>query len=82
MGSFLLGFGIGIVGGLLIAPRPGSYYRDVLSNKAGEGVDYLKNKTADLRDSASDAVGKGKDAVSRQVENIAINTNQPPVYQR
>jgi len=38
MGSFLLGLGAGIVGGLLIAPRPGSYYRNVLGNKASEAV--------------------------------------------
>ena len=82
MGSFLLGLGTGIIGGLLIAPRPGSYYRDVLGNKANEGLGYLKDKTSDLRDSASGAVEKGKEAVSQQIENLAINTNQPPVYQR
>ncbi len=82
MGSFLLGFGVGIVGGLLIAPRPGSYYRGVLGNKASEGLDYLKDKTTDLRQSASGAVEKGKEAVSQQIENMTVNTNQPPVYQR
>lgn len=82
MGSFLLGFGVGIVGGLLMAPRPGSYYREALGNKASEGLDYLKDKTANLRDSASGALEKGKEAMSQQIENVAINTNQPPVYQR
>jgi gas vesicle protein len=82
MGSFLLGLGVGMVGGLLIAPRPGSYYRDVLGDKANKGFDYLKDKTADLRDSASGAVQKGKEAVSQQIENLAVKTNQPAVYQR
>jgi gas vesicle protein len=71
MGSFLLGLGAGMVGGLLMAPKPGSYYRD-----------YLKDKTAGLRDSASGAVEKGKAAVSQQLENLAIKTNHDAVYQR
>jgi gas vesicle protein len=71
-----------MVTGLLIAPRSGAYYRNVLGNKASEGFDYLKDKTAHLRDSASGAVQKGKEAVSQQIENLAVNTNQPAVYQR
>jgi hypothetical protein len=82
MGSFLLGLGSGLVTGLLIAPRPGSYYRDVLGNKASDGFDYLKDKTADLRNSAAGAVQKGKEAVSQQIENLAVNTDQGAVYQR
>ena len=82
MGSFLLGLGTGMVTGLLIAPRPGSYYRDVVSNKASEGFGYLKDKTSNLRDSASGAVQKGKEAVSQQIENLAVNTNRTAVYQR
>ena len=82
MGSFLLGLGTGMVAGLLIAPRPGSYYRNVLGDNASEGFDYLKDKTADLRDSASGAVQKGKEAVSQKIENLAVNTNQGAVYQR
>jgi hypothetical protein len=82
MGSFLLGFGAGLVGGLLMAPRPGSHYRGILSDKAGEGLNYVKDKTAGLRNSATDAMEKGKEVVSQRIENLAIKTCEPAVYQR
>ena len=77
MGAFLLGLGVGVVGGMLLAPKPGHYYRAILGEKASEGVDYLKNKTDDLRGSANDAVEKGRDAMSRGMEKMASGNQQP-----
>ena len=70
------------MGGILAAPYTGQKSREMLGNKAGEGLNYLKEKTGELRETAAGAVGKSKEAVGQQIENIAINTNAKPVYQR
>ena len=83
MGSFLLGFGLGVVGGILIAPQPGRYYRRMLSDKAGESYDYVKRQTESIRGTASDAMERGKEAVGEQVEKLTSAANQPAeVFQR
>ena len=69
--SFLLGLGVGVGIGMLFAPKSGSETRDYLKNKAGEGTDFLKQRTNDVRQSASEWVDKGKDALGRQKENLA-----------
>jgi len=81
MGTFLLGFGVGVVGGMLMAPEKGEHYRNILASKASEGVGYLKEKSEGLKESASGAVERGKDAVGQSIEKIAYH--QPTeVYQR
>ena len=82
MGTFLLGFGIGMLGGILGAPYAGQQSRELLGTKAGEGLNYLKDKTEGLRETASGAVEKTKEAVSQHLENMAINTTGHTVYQR
>jgi gas vesicle protein len=82
MGTFLLGFGIGVLGGILGAPYAGKQSRELLGTKAGEGLNYLKDRTEGLRGTASDAVERTKEAVSQQLENLASNTNAHTLYQR
>lgn len=67
---FLLGLGVGIGIGLLFAPNSGEQTRGMLKNKAGEGKEYLKQRGAELRDTANDLLEKGKEAVSRQKDNL------------
>jgi len=67
---FLLGLGVGIGIGLLFAPKSGEETRGMIKSKAGEGKEYLKQRGADIRDSASDLVEKGKGAVNRQKDNL------------
>ena len=69
--AFLLGLGVGVGIGMLFAPKSGQETRELIKNKAGEGTDYLKQKSGDLKQSASEWVDKGKDALGRQKENIA-----------
>ena len=69
--SFLLGLGVGIGLGMLFAPKAGADTRQLLKDKTGEGTDYLKQRGADLRDSAGDIVNKGKDALNRQKDTIS-----------
>lgn len=67
---FLLGVGVGIGIGLLFAPKSGEETRGMLKTKAGEGKEYLKQRSSELRDTANDLIEKGKEAVSRQKDNL------------
>jgi gas vesicle protein len=69
--SFLLGLGVGVGLGMLFAPKSGPETRDYIKNKASEGTDYLKQRTEDLRQNASQWVDRGRDAVGRQREHLA-----------
>jgi gas vesicle protein len=69
--SFLLGLGVGVGIGLLFAPKSGQETRELIKNKTGEGADYLKQRGAELKQSAAEWVDKGKEALSRQKDNIA-----------
>jgi len=71
LSSFLLGLGVGVGIGMLFAPKSGQETRDMIKNKAGEGTDFLKQKGADVRQSASDWVDKGREMMGRQKENIS-----------
>ena len=68
---FFLGLGVGVAVGLLFAPKSGAETRDYLLTKADEGKDYVKRRSEQLRDSASDALEKGKSAVSRQRDQFS-----------
>jgi gas vesicle protein len=71
LSAFLLGLGVGVGIGILFAPKSGEETREYLRSKANEGGDFLKERSSDLKQTASEWVDKGKDAVSRQKENLA-----------
>jgi gas vesicle protein len=71
LSSFLLGLGVGIGIGILFAPKSGEETREIIKNKAGEGADLLKQRSAEFKQTAAEWVEKGKDAVSRQKGSIA-----------
>jgi gas vesicle protein len=71
LSSFLLGLGVGVGIGMLFAPKAGSETREMIKNKAGEGSDFLKQRSSDLKQTASEWVDKGKDALGRQKDNIS-----------
>jgi len=68
---FFLGLGIGVAVGILFAPKSGEETRDLIRSKAGEGKDYLKRRSEELRDSATDALERGKSAITRQKDQLA-----------
>jgi len=68
---FFLGLGLGVAVGLLFAPKSGSETRDLLLTKADEGKEFLKKRSTELRDSATDAIEKGKSAVTRQRDHLS-----------
>lgn len=69
--AFLLGLGVGVGLGMLFAPKSGEETRDMLRAKAGEGGDYLKQRSTEMKQSASEWVDRGKDALNRQKETLA-----------
>ena len=71
LSSFLLGLGVGVGIGMLFAPKSGQETRDLIKNKAGEGTDFLKQRSADIKQTANEWVDKGKEALDRQKDNIA-----------
>ena len=71
LSSFLLGLGVGVGIGMLFAPKSGQETRELIKNKAGEGTDFLKQRGADIKQTASEWVDKGKEALGRQKDNIA-----------
>jgi len=71
LSSFLLGLGVGVGIGMLFAPKSGQETREIIKNKAGEGTDFLKQRSADMKQTANEWVDKGKEALGRQRVNIA-----------
>jgi gas vesicle protein len=67
---FFLGLGLGVAAGLLFAPKSGPETRDLLRSKADEGKEYLKRRSSEVVDQASDVIERGKSTVSRQRENL------------
>ncbi|MBZ5725064.1 MAG: YtxH domain-containing protein [Acidobacteriia bacterium] len=71
LSSFLLGLGVGVGLGMLFAPKSGEETRHLIKDKAGEGTEYLKQRGAEMKQTAAQWVDKGKEALGRQKENLA-----------
>jgi gas vesicle protein len=83
IGYFVVGVGIGVAVGMLLAPRSGEETRQILRVKADESKDFLRAKAdeskefarrraSELRDSAADLIDRSKDAIARQKEQLAM----------
>jgi gas vesicle protein len=68
---FLFGLGMGVAIGVLFAPKSGQETRQMLRSKATEGADYLRRKGEEVRDSATDLVGRGREAFQSQRDNLS-----------
>ena len=71
LSSFLLGLGVGVGLGMLFAPKSGHETREIIKNKAGEGTDFIKQRGTDIKNTASEWVDKGKDALGRSKDSIS-----------
>jgi gas vesicle protein len=71
MAYFFLGVVAGVAVGMLFAPQSGSETRGLLRSKANEGGDYLRRRSEELRDQASEVLQKGRDAMGRQREQFS-----------
>ena len=68
---FLLGLGLGVAAGMLLAPKSGEETRNLIRSKADEGKEYLKRRTEEMAESASGVVDRGKSVVNRQKDQIS-----------
>ena len=68
---FLLGLGLGVTAGFLVAPKSGSDTRKYMQDKANEGADYLKNESTGVMNAGVDLLDRGAKAIRHQKENVA-----------
>lgn len=68
---FAFGLGVGLAIGVLFAPKSGEETREYIRTKAGEGRDYLKRRTDEVRESAGETVERGRSALSRHREHLS-----------
>lgn len=68
---FFLGLGIGVAVGILFAPKTGEETRELIRGKAGEGKDYVKRRSEELRESAAEVLERGKSTIGRQKDQLA-----------
>ena len=68
---FLFGLGMGVAVGVLFAPKSGEETRELLKSRAGEGADYLRRRTEEARDSATEMIGRGREALQSQKDNLS-----------
>lgn len=68
---FFLGLGVGVAVGLLFAPQSGEETRDLLRTKADDAKDRLRRKTYEWKDSAEEAISRGRDTLRSQRDNLA-----------
>jgi len=79
---FLLGLGVGVAAGILLAPKAGDETREFLRTKAGEGADFVRTRategadfvkktSGDLKDTASDLYDKGRTRFTRHRDNLS-----------
>ena len=71
IGWFVAGLGLGALLGILFAPKAGTETRGFIRDKANEGVDYVKRRGEDLRDTAAETLDRTKERLRRQKENLA-----------
>lgn len=67
---FLLGLGIGTALGILFAPKAGPDTREFLLAKADDSKEYLKRKSVELKDNATEIVDRGKSKILQQKDNL------------
>jgi len=68
---FFLGLGLGVVAGILFAPKAGAETRDFLMSKANEGADAAMRRAQELREAAADQLDRGRSTVQRHKENLS-----------
>lgn len=68
---FLTGLGIGALIGILFAPQSGERTREIITERAEEGREFLLRKGREAREQASSLVDRGKEALAQQREQLS-----------
>lgn len=67
---FFLGLGLGVAVGVLFAPKSGAETREFIRGKAEEGLDFVKQRGDDFRQTAAETIDRGKETLRRQKDSI------------
>jgi gas vesicle protein len=68
---FGIGAALGAAAAVLLAPKSGLETRKLLRTKAEDGTDYLASRAAEARDTASQAINRGKKAIKQNADNLS-----------
>lgn len=68
---FLAGIGFGAAIALLFAPGSGQETRDMIGAKAAQGRNYVNTRSKEVREQAEQMVGKAKDLVAQQKDQLS-----------
>ena len=72
---FFFGLGIGVATGILFAPKAGEDTRRLIRDKAVDSKDYLRRRSEEFRDQASEAaesaLERGRETLSRQRDSFS-----------
>jgi gas vesicle protein len=63
---FVIGIALGLLGGLLLAPRSGEEIREDVRRRTQGGLDYLNQQAERVRERTEQAVNKTREWLSRQ----------------
>ena len=67
---FFLGLGLGLAAGVLFAPQSGEETRRLLKDKADEGADFVRRRSGELRETATETLERGKQTLQRKKESL------------
>ena len=79
--ELIIGIGIGLLAGLLWAPRAGEETRKEVRRRTGEGLVYLNQQAEKLRASADKMVAMTKEWMGRRRESTPSQTELQKAYQ-
>ncbi len=68
---FGIGAALGAAAAVLLAPKSGPDTRKFLRSKAGESTDYVASRAANARDTASEAINRGKKVIKQNADNLS-----------
>lgn len=68
---FGIGAALGAAAAVLLAPKSGLETRKLLRTKAEDGTDYLASRAAAARDTASQAINRGKKVIKQNADNLS-----------
>jgi gas vesicle protein len=79
--ELIVGIGIGLLAGLLWAPRSGEDTRKEVRRRTSEGLDYLNQQAEKLREGADKMVAMTKEWMGRQKASTQSQTELQNAYQ-
>ena len=79
--ELVIGMGIGLLVGLLWAPRSGEETRKEVRRRTSEGLDYLNQQAERLRDGADKLAAMSKEWIARHGDAIQSESELQKAYQ-